>query len=220
MPAKRIGALTIGQSPRPDLVEPLTKLLPNWEIIQVGALDGLSVDDLSDTQGVDYPLVTRMRDSSLVMVAENFVAPKLQNALDKLEATGVAANLLMCAGTFSNLKGVQPLFKPFNIGQGVLRALGINSIGLVAPVPEQEGPIQQRWDEAGFSTTVWTADIGNQDDAFYHQIEMKVQNFKLESIVLDYFGHPIEVVQKLQKAVDIPVLDLGYLAISTMANTV
>ena len=39
---KQIGALLIGQSPRPDLVKPLAALLPDWEIIQAGALDGLA----------------------------------------------------------------------------------------------------------------------------------------------------------------------------------
>ena len=219
MSRKRIGALTIGQSPRPDLVELVTNLLPNDEIIQEGALDGLIINELPNARGVDYPLVTRMRDSSLVMVSENFVAPKLQNALDKLEAVGVVANILMCAGTFADLNGTRPLFKPFNIGQGILRALGIQSIGLIAPVPEQEAPIQQRWEKAGFSTTVWTADINDQDEKFHLQISNQIQKHNLNGIVLDYFGHPVDLVKELQNSVDIPIFDLGYLAITTLAST-
>ncbi len=220
MPHKCIGALTIGQSPRNDLVAPLAELLSECEIIQAGALDGLAVEELADPKGAIYPLVTRLRTGNLVMVAEDFIAPRLQIALEKLEYLGVAATLLMCAGTFADLKGTQPLFKPFEIGKSVLRTLDINSIGLLAPVPEQEAPIRQRWETAGWEATVWTADLGKQDQAFLGQINEKVVRHNLECIVLDYFGHPIEWVTKLQNSVDIPVLDLGYLATVTLANVV
>ncbi len=220
MPHKRIGALTIGQSPRNDLVAPLAELLPECEIVQVGALDGLVLEELPDPKGAAYPLVTRMRSGDLVMVAEDFITPRLQNALEKLENQGVASTLLMCAGTFAELKGSQPLLKPFDIGKGVLHTLGLTTIGLLAPVPEQEAPIRLRWDAAGWDTTVWTANLGKQDQAFLGQINKKVVRHNLECIVLDYFGHPIEWVTNLQDSVDIPVLDLGYLATVTLANLV
>ena len=51
MSIKRIGALVIGQSPRPDLVAPLVQLLPDCEIRQAGALDGLTPEDLPGTTG-------------------------------------------------------------------------------------------------------------------------------------------------------------------------
>ncbi len=219
MSQKRIGALTIGQSPRPDLVESLAHILPGVEIIQAGALDDLTTVDLPDTEGVAYPLVTRMNDGTLVMVAENFIEPKLQTVLDRLETEEIAATLLMCAGTFAKLHGTQPLFKPFNIGKGILHSMRIESIGLIAPVPEQEAPIEQRWDAVGFRTTVWTADINNQDHYFQQQISERILQHNLECIVLDYFGHPAALVKQLQKSVDIPVLDLGYLAMSTLAST-
>ncbi|MBC8504324.1 MAG: AroM family protein [Chloroflexi bacterium] len=218
MPQRCIGALTIGQSPRPDLVEPLTKMFPDYEIIQAGALDGMEIDELPDTEGDAYPLVTRMRDSRLVMVAENFIEPLLQDALDRLESEGVAANLLMCAGTFANLQGTQPLYKPFDIGQSVLRSMGIKSIGLIAPVPEQEAPIRQRWESAGWDAVVWTEDIRKQDQRFHQQLKGQILRHNLECIVLDYFGHPVELVNDLQSSVEIPVFDLGYLAITTLAS--
>ena len=57
---KKIGALVIGQTPRPDLVDPLQALLPEVVIEVVGALDGLSATELPDASHAPYPLSTMM----------------------------------------------------------------------------------------------------------------------------------------------------------------
>jgi protein AroM len=216
---KRIGALTIGQSPRPDLVSPLAQLMPDSEIIQAGALDGLTPQELPDSSGAAYPLTTHMENGALVTVDESFIAPKLQQAQDRLDAEGVAATLLLCAGTFADLHGTQPVYKPFNIGCSVLSALNMVSIGLIAPVPEQEAPIRQRWASTGMEPTVWTANLGNQDQAFHRQLSDQINDNELDCIVLDYFGHPLEQVVQLQKSIEVPVIDLGYLAMVILAST-
>jgi protein AroM len=219
MTQKTIGALTIGQSPRPDLVAPLENLLPRCRILQAGALDGFSLEELPDTTNAAFPLVTQIQDGSVVTVEESFIAPKLQQALEQLEAQGVAATLLLCAGTFAHLQSRRLLFKPFEIGCGVLRALGMKSLGLIAPFVEQESPIRQRWEKSGWQTTVWTADLGNQDRAFHQQLSDHIQTNELECILLDYVGHPLGQVTQLQRSIDLPVLDLGYLAMVTLAST-
>ena len=38
--------------------------------------------------------------------------------------------------------------------------------------------------------------------------------------VLDYVGHPVEQVIRLQGSIDLPVIDLGQLAMVTLASTV
>lgn len=219
MTKKRIGALIIGQSPRPDLVAPLERLLPGVEILQAGALDGLTPDDLPDAADALYPLSTRMRSGELVMVGESFIAPRLQHALARVEAMGAAAAILLCAGTFADLQGTKPLFKPFEIGAAVLRALNLRSVGLITPVAGQEAPIHHRWETAGFQPVVWMADMETQDGAFHQRLNEYVQQYQLECIVLDYVGHPVEQVRRLQAAVNLPVVDLGGLAMVTLAST-
>jgi len=218
MAQKRIGALTIGQSPRPDLVAPLENQLPDCEILQAGALDNLTADDLPEISKVAYPLVTQMSNGKSVMVEENFITPKLQQALNRLETNGVNATLLLCAGTFAALQGTLPLFVPFKIGYEVLGALQMKSIGLITPVVEQEIPIRARWEKMGWQPTVWTADLGVQDEEFHRQLTDQIHINNLDCIVLDYVGHPLEQVNKLQKFVEIPVIDLGHLAMATLAS--
>ena len=136
-----------------------------------------------------------------------------------LEAKGVVATLLLCAGTFTNLTGTKPIYKPFNIGCGLLGALDMKAIGLIAPVVEQEIAIKQRWETMGWETTVWTADLGNQDQAFHRQLDARIHARQLDCIVLDYVGHPLEYVNQLQRSIEQPVIDLGYLAMVTLAST-
>jgi protein AroM len=217
---KRIGALTIGQSPRPDLISPLVQLMPDCEIIQAGALDGLAPEELPDISGAAYPLVTQMDNGAVVMVDENFIAPKLQHAQNRLDSKGVAATLLLCAGTFANLHGIQSIYKPFDIACSVLNALNMKSIGLIAPVRKQEAPIRQRWESMGWEPAVWTADLGNQDRAFHQQLSARINEYDLDCIVLDYVGHPLEQVVQLQRSIKHPVIDLGYLAMTILASTV
>ncbi len=213
---KRIGTLTIGQSPRPDLVAPLQQMIPNYQLVQAGALDNLTVDDLPAVSGGGYPLLTRLDSGKLVKVEERFLRPHLQSKLDELESQGVAATFLLCAGTFADLKGRRPLFKPFDIACATLRALGMPQLGVICPIEEQQPAIAQRWARAGFRATVWTASV---EETYTDLEHLRHKSNSCEAIVLDYVGHPLEPVLHLQRAVDIPVIDLGYLAMSVMVST-
>lgn len=96
----------------------------------------------------------------------------------------------------------------------------MKSIGLITLIEEQEIPIQERWEQMGWRPTVWTADLGVQDAGFYKQLIKRIHTNILDCIVLDYVGHPFEQVTQLQKSIEIPVIDLGYLAMVTLASTV
>jgi hypothetical protein len=64
---------------------------------------------------------------------------------------------------------------------------------------------------------VWTADLGQQDDNFRFQLFASIQLHDLDCLVLDYVGHPSPQVKRLQKTANLPVIDLGAVAISTLA---
>lgn len=187
--------------------------------MEAGALDTLSTAQIPPINEGVYPLTTRLHDGTVVMVEESFLLPRLQQALAYLETKGVAASILLCAGTFAGLQGARPLFKPFAVGRNVLRALGLKSLGLIAPIQEQVAPIRHRWQAAGFAPTVWTADINSQDQAFKQQLAAQITANHLECIVLDYVGHPTQSVIQLQQNTVLPVIDLGQLAMSSLAAT-
>jgi protein AroM len=217
MITKQVGALLIGQSPRPDLVAPLAELIPEWEIVQAGALDGLTTADLPPTAAADYPLTTRLRDGTAVTVAEQFLTPLLQQKLNELEAQGVAATILLCAGTFTKLRGKRPLLKPFTLARNLLQSGSFQQPGFIVPIPAQEQPVRQRWQAVlGKVPVVWTTDLQHQDEAFLNQLLSQIRRHNLDCLVLDYVGHPQPQVEQLQDATEVPVIDLGGLAINAL----
>ena len=217
---QQIGALVIGQTPRPDLVDPLAALLPHVTIVQRGALDGLAPADLPDPAGAAYPLTTRLRDGQLVTVPESFLLPRLQERLDELEAEGILTNILLCAGTFAGLGGRGTLINPFRITLAVAQSLGLQKLGLIVPIPEQAPPVAARWQAAGFATTVWAADILHQDATMLAHCQAQIQQHGLDALLLDYVGYPADAVANLRHNIPVPLLDLGDLALRATASLI
>jgi len=88
---RAIGAITIGQAPRDDVVPEMEKLLGGGaRVLQAGALDGLSRADiaaLAPADGEDA-LITRLTDGSDVIVAKRAILGRLQACLDRLAPAG------------------------------------------------------------------------------------------------------------------------------------
>ena len=100
----KVGAITIGQSPRADVVQELLPLMGEQvELIQAGALDGLTREDIQAFAPgpEDYTLISRLRDGSSVMFAERYILPQLQQCIDRLEEQGVNLILFFVHGRFS-----------------------------------------------------------------------------------------------------------------------
>jgi protein AroM len=202
-----IGAVTIGQAPRPDLLEPLvTRAGTHVEIVEVGALDGTSPGELAVAAGRtgreagSYPLTTRLRDGSLVTLDESDLAPLVQGAIDLGEGRGAAVTLLLCAGGFATARARGTLVRPFDAAIEQLRALGARRIAVVVPYPGQSSPSQEKWTSAGFEPTVLVGDpsaVAIPDDR------------PIGAIVLDYVGHPAAAVAQLREGASAPVVDLG-----------
>ncbi|MEM8861412.1 MAG: AroM family protein [Chloroflexota bacterium] len=219
----RIGTLTIGQAPRPDLVSSIKHRIPDAEIVEAGALDPLDVSDLPAkecAEKTDYLLTTRLRDGQLVSIPETFLMPFMAGGIKRLEAECVKAIYIMCAGTFAELESSIPLVKPFDLAHELLCAMGLRNLGVIAPIPEQERPIRARWTEAGFRASVWTADATSPDQAFIEDTRKKQAEFGFQALVLDYVGHPPEVSRRLQDQLQLPVIDLGEVAVATLAAVI
>ena len=97
--------VTIGQTPRNDVVPEIQTLLGSAiEILQCGALDGLSLEEvrkLAPTSG-DSILVTRMRNGEEVTVGESRILPRIQRCVNNL-APRCDVLAMLCTGQFPQL---------------------------------------------------------------------------------------------------------------------
>src|SRR5262249_52962223 len=99
---KTVGVITIGQSPRDDVVPDMEKPLgPDFRIVQAGALDGLGHAEIAALAptGDEFPLITRLRDGTSVVIGKERIIGRVQACLDDLgrEASAFA---IMCTGKF------------------------------------------------------------------------------------------------------------------------
>jgi len=193
------GAVTIGQTPRADLLEPLLARLPaDVEVVEVGALDPLGPDDLPKGGDGAYPLTTRLRDGRPVTLDEAFLAPLVQAAVDEAERRGATTTLLLCAGGFPDVRARGVLVRPLDAAVAELRALAAVRIAVVVPIEAQVSPSERKWRAAGFDPVV----IVGSPPALDAPIG-------ISAVVLDYVGHPAADIAELRAVLTIPLIDLG-----------
>lgn len=139
----KIGVVTIGQSPRPDVVGEITRVLGSGhEVLEAGALDSLTLEELrgmKSARGSDI-LVTRMRDGTEVKVTHSLVVPFIQERITELEDRGVGLILLLCTGEFPEFEAKSLIVTPSEIVRGcTAAAIREGRLGMVYPSIQQVG---------------------------------------------------------------------------------
>jgi protein AroM len=136
----RLGIITIGQTPRTDLTPELQGWLPGVELVELGALDGLTqheIEDLRPRVGNEV-LTSRLANGTAAIVGAEQISAKLQQAIRALESD-VDAILLACTGGFPEFEHQVPLIKPDSLITHGTAALTVceGPIGVICPLPEQ-----------------------------------------------------------------------------------
>lgn len=155
----RLGTITIGQSPRKDVMpEMLPFLGKGIEVIEAGALDGLDYDEILKMapEPGDYVLVSTLRDGRGVKFAERHILSLLQNCIEGLEKKGVQAILFICTGKFPDVFHASvPLIYPQEVLHRIVPELtGTKKIGVFIPDRDQVLQTGEKWKESGLETTV------------------------------------------------------------------
>ena len=137
-----LGVVTIGQSPRSDMVPELIEWLPSSvEVRERGALDGLGTAEIAALapEPGDETLTTRLRDGSSVVIGRAGVLPRLQSAIDFLEEGGADVVLIVCTGEFPPFRHSRPLLLAGPLLTAGLSAIaGDSLVGVICPLAEQE----------------------------------------------------------------------------------
>jgi len=203
----KVGILTIGQSPRPDLEAVFRRHLPGVELIVRGALDGMPTQAIEEmaAAGGEYPLFTILRDGTTREISLYRLKPLLDRCAKDVATQGAAVTALMCAGTFPELASPIPVLYPSRVlaavVQGVCRG---NRIGIVLPNAGQVGVAVAHWREKGFAVTPAVA--SPKDPAALPEAAKALADPDLELIVLDCMGFPPEEARRMRALCGRPVL--------------
>lgn len=204
----RLGAVTIGQSPRTDIIPELRTVLgTEVEIVEAGALDGLAPDEiraLAPTPG-DTVLVTRLRDGSGVRVGHQHVVPRLVRRVEEI-AAGVDAVLLLCTGSFQPFRTQRPVLYPERLLFALVGAVARDGhLGVITPDAGQVVEQRARWSEVVRRVTVLAASPYAATEAL-PALGRQLADAGAGLIVLDSLGYSLAMKQTVRQASGLPVL--------------
>ena len=160
--SKKIGIITIGQSPRTDVVPEMTALFGEGvAVLERGALDGLTVEEIhayAPEAGMMH-LCTRMRDGREVVVAKEKLLPKIQEAIDDLNRQQASVILLLCVGEFPQFRSACLVVEPQKIVDHCVRGLlgATHRLVIVIPIAEQRDWVRETFSKLTSAITVAVA---------------------------------------------------------------
>ncbi|MDH3735135.1 MAG: AroM family protein [Gemmatimonadota bacterium] len=210
-----IGVYTIGQTPRPDLTQDLAGRLEPWRFEIHGVLDGLTQDLIPECPADGYPLETRLRNGTRVVVDAAFLEPRLQEAISVRDGR-TSMHLVLCAGDFPGLRALGPLIQPFRAAVAELTDRGVGSLDVVVPFVAQARPALRKWEASGFSCRAHVLPRMPDDPSLASWLADRVAGTTSEALVFDYVGFPATILRTVADQIDLPVFDVGRLGLDAL----
>lgn len=207
---RKLGIITIGQSPRIDVVPEMIEYLgENVEVIETGALDGLTYEEILEfsPKEDDYVLVSRLSDGRSVKIAERCIIPRLQQCIDYLEKESVDVILFICTGAFPEVfVSNKPIIYPQKILHSVTPNL-INNGKLAVITPDKDQIVQSktRWEETGVDVLVVPASPYAEEEQLSDAIlELRDKDYNM--IVMDCIGYNMKMKETVSSSLEKPVI--------------
>lgn len=202
-----LGLVTIGQTPRPDLEQVFHTYVPGVTISLIGALDGLSREQIHQLRGNagECPLLCKLQDGSVDEVSLPALTPYIEHAAHRLAEQGAQLIVVLCTGAFPEIACSVPVLLPGRVLPAVVQ--GISRTWHIAVVTSVEGQVpfaQAKWEEAGFrSDTTWASPylVEHTKKALN-----ELRHSQAEMVILDCFGHDDAYRRVFVHAMHRPVL--------------
>jgi protein AroM len=202
----KFGLLTIGQSPREDIVSEITPLLDSRiEIVERGLLDDFSPEEIERLKpdAGETPLVTRLRNGRQVELSEKRISSMMPRAIDFMQKDmEVKAAGVLCTHDFPKSQFSLPVIFPFDYLKFLTsRILNVKKLGVVVPLESQVEMTKKKWESSLVEAkSPYTAGKG---------LEKIAKNFiskKVDAVILDCIGYKIKDKLDIQSLLSVPVL--------------
>jgi protein AroM len=145
-PRMMVGFVTIGQSPRDDILQDLPETLKNIEAVQVGALDNLTAQQITGLRptGDETVYVSRLRDGSEVSIGKERLVPLLEEKVALLSNDALLV-VMLCSGTMT-LRNPEVIF-PSKLLQHAVESTAKRGarIGIIIPEESQIQSAKSEW---------------------------------------------------------------------------
>lgn len=212
---RTIGAVTVGQSPRDDIVpEIATELGRGVRVLQRGALDSLTAGELPPigSNHSEVILVTRMRNGKEVRVNRGFVIPLLQECVRSLEKR-VDLIALLCTDPLREVTSEKQLLSPGRLLPQMVAELRVDRLGVVVPSEVQVAGQRDRWSDLVPETLVEAASPYGDEQRLAFAAG-SLSRARVDLVIMDCIGYTKAMKLAVQSIVQCPVL----LASETLAR--
>ena len=243
---RKIGAITIGQSPRDDIMAVMTPHLPDGlKVLQRGALDDLDAatiaglrPDLSAETGdpgapgepgneLEYDiLVSRMRDGSEAMMTHDRVVPLMQQKIVELESEGAEIIVLLCGGDFPELRSNRIIVHPGKLLRGAVESVAHGAkLGVVMPSDTQVAAARHdavgRWGAREVFVTHGSPYLPVADrDNEWQRVSGEMTQHQVDLVFLNCMGMNEQMKSTVQQGTGKPVLLLSSMLARVIAELV
>ena len=205
-----VGFLTIGQSSREDLMPEIRDLLiPNIKVIEAGALDGLSAEEIENLAPApdEAPIITRLKRDVSVVIGKEKITSLLQQKIDNLERDGACLIALLCTAPYRGFSSNSLILLPGSILTYFIRALDPKgSIGVLVPLEEHIEFAKNRLEKLGKNAYFESASpYGNLKDL--EEAAARLSSCKgLSLILMDCLGYSLKMKQMINPFFQVPVI--------------
>lgn len=217
---KKIGIVTIGQSPRPDVVKEMAPYFgENVDVLERGALDGLTLEQVKELspEGGMLPLCTRMNDGTEVIIAKEKILPQIECLIRELNENKVSIILLLCVGAFPAFESSCLVVYPQYVVDRCVESLidETHHLGIIVPVPEQESWVRESYSHITSHITVTDASPYG-DLSRFSQASKILKEADCDLIVMYCMGFTRELTKEVRTLTGKPVI----LSSSIVARTI
>ncbi len=204
----KVGILTIGQSPREDVVPEMNPFfLPNIKILEKGLLDNLSPEEIKrlKPETGEIPLVTRLKKGESVQLSEKKISSLLPEAIAsmkkkmKVKVVGV-----LSTHDFQKTEFPPSVIFPFNSLKFLItRIIDVKCLGVVVPLESQIDAAKKKWKKDKVIVEVKSPYARGKS---WEEIAQYFSRKKAEIVILDCIGYKIKDKRALQRLLSVPVL--------------
>ena len=203
----KIGMITIGQSPRNDVITEIRGILGPVEIVERGCLDELTKKQIETLKpkGREPFLVTLLRDGSWVQVSREKATNLLQQRIKELENEDVTLIVLLCTGDFPNLKSQKLIIEPGKLIRKIVQGMLTEEkkLGVIIPSSGQIEQTKKKWGDVDPVVAV-ASPYENPEQIQEAAKTLLTKNVDLT--VLDCIGYTRQMKQEVKEITGKPVI--------------
>jgi protein AroM len=203
-----VGLVTIGQTPRDDIVPAMTAALPpEHDILEAGVLDDLTPDEIAGLapSNDDEVVVTRLRDGTEVSLAKRAIIERIQTRIDELDDR-VDVHVLLCTGAYPTFAAAHRVIDADQeLFDAASRLHGGGGIGVLIPTDRQRASTLARWSELDARIEVGVASP-YAPELRVQEVTNAFANARVELVVMSCLGYTESMREIVTRTLDVPVL--------------